>query len=348
MASASSATPSPTVEPEALKPKEDTETITKTENAKVDHHELNENEKKRHNATFKPSHKATFLGLGVVIIILAINVGVIVVLLGSQSNKNKSINDKGVSISPAVLSKLGVNNAQIGSGNEQLIVDPSAQFNSGLTVAGDVKIGGKLQLNSTFSATSANLTQLQAGNTSLSSLNVNGNSTASNLSVRGNLGVSGSAVFQNTLSVGQILTVNNSAAVANNLSVGGELTANTIATSNLILSGSIVFGSHILTSGTAPTAVPGGSADGSNGTVSIGGDDAAGTINVNIGYGATSGVLVKVAFHNAYSAQPRVVISPVGIAAVLYIEDPTTEGFYVADASGLPIGGFSINYIVEQ
>jgi len=328
---------------------DDKEVVNKTDSSKVSHAEIDPKEKKRQLKTFRPSHKATFMGLGAVIIILAINATVLAVLLKSETAKTKKLENQGVSISPADLAKLGVNNSKIGNASERLTVDPNAQFNSNLAVGGNVQIGGQLHLNSTFSASSANLTQLQAGNTSVTGLNVNGNATASNLSLRGKIGVAGAAVFQNTVNIGQILTVENSAAVANNLSVGGEITANTIATNNLILSGSFVFGSHIQTSGLSPSVIPGGGALGDNGTVSINGDDATGTIDINIGANAhDGGILAQVTFHNSYTAQPRIVITPIGIGANFYIVSPSTSGFSVAVTSALPPGGYALDYIVEQ
>ena len=347
MASATSADPDKQPEAESLKPRADNGTIVKPDDDKAIHHPITDNQKKLHRSVYRPSHKATFIGLAVVIVILGINAAVLGFLLTSQNSSSKSINARGVSISQAALSKLGVNNAQIGNSNEQLIIDPKAQFNSGLTVAGDVKIGGQLHLNSTFSASNASLSQLQAGNTSLSSLNVNGNATESNLSLRGSLGVLGAATFQNTVTVGQILSVDNSAAIANNLSVGGEITANTVATNNLILSGTFVLGSHIQTSGSSPTAGP-GNALGSNGTISINGDDAAGTVNINVGVNASPGVLARVAFHSDYSSTPRIVISPIGVGANFFITSPSVGGFNIEVSSSLPAGNYAIDYIVEQ
>ena len=348
MASTTSVDPSKQPEPETLKPKSDEAPEVNPANNQATRYPVGPTEKSNRRLAYRPSHKATFIGLGAVILILAINAVVLGILLSSANAKNKTLNDKGVSISPALLSKLGVNDAQIGSSNEQLVVDPNAQFNSAVTVAGNVNISGQLHLNSTFSAANADLTQLQAGNTSLSTLSVNGNTTATNLGVKGNLGVSGTAVFQNTVTVGQILTVDNSAAIANNLSVGGELSANTIAVNNLILSGTFVLGSHVQTSGLAPSVGPGGTALGSFGTVTISGNDASGTITINIGAGATSGVLARVAFHAQYSSMPRIVITPIGIGANFFISSPSVSGFDVEVTSGLPPGGFAMDYIVEQ
>ncbi len=338
-------------EAEALKPVANDSAGIKTNETNANHHPTPQIEKKQHRSIYRPSHKATFVGLSVVVAILAINAIVLEFLLNNTNTNNKAPINKGVSISPAVLSKLGVNSSQIGNANEQLTVDPKALFNSGLTVAGNVKIGGALHINSAFSASAANLNQLQASNSTINNLNVNGNSTESNLSIRGKLAVQGPSTFQNTLTVGQILSVDNNAAIANNLSIGGELTANTIAASNLILSGTFVFGSHIQTNGLPPSVGPGSTALGSNGNVTISGNDASGTLTINIGTGATNGILARVAFHSPYTSMPRIVITPVGIGANFYLTGISVNGFSVAvtdGGSGLPPGGYSINYIVEQ
>ena len=296
---------------------------------------------------YRPSHRATFISLGVIIIILTINAVVIGILISNQSNKSSKNSLSTINLTPNILSKLGVNNSQIGNSNEQLVVDPNAQFNSSLAVAGSVKIGGQLHLNSTFTATSANLTQLQAGNTALSSLNVNGNSTVSDLSARNNLSVQGTADFQGNVNVNQLLTVDQSAAVANNLSVGNTLTANTIETNRLIISGPLTLGDHIVTSGNSPT-VQNGNALGNNGTISISGDDAAGIVNINIGTNASSGSLFYLKYNSAYSTLPSVVISPVGVSGSFYITNSSTQGFNVMVSNNLAVGNYSINYIVEQ
>lgn len=296
---------------------------------------------------YRPSHRATFISLGVIIVILAINATVIGFLISNQSSKSSKSNVSSINLTPNVLSKLGVNSSQIGNANEQLIVDPNAQFNSSLAVAGSVKIGGQLHLNSTFTATNANLTQLQAGNTALSSLNVNGNSTVTDLSARNNLSVQGTADFQGNVNVGQLLTIDQSAAVANNLSVGNVLTANTIDTSKLIISGPFSLGDHIVTVGSTPT-IHSGNALGSNGTVSISGDDAAGIVNINTGTNATSGTLFYLTFNSSYSTTPVIVITPVGVGGSFYVTNPSSNGFNVMVGNNLPVGNYSIDYIVEQ
>ncbi len=309
-----------------------------------------DSEKRRHALAFRPSHKAMFIGLAVVIVILAINAGVLAFLLKKESANQKAISDKGVSISPSTLKKLGVNDTQIGSSNEQLVVNPSAQFNSQLKVAGNVQIGGQLHLNSTFNATTADISQLQAGTANVNSININGSATASTLSVRNNFAVNGAAQFQNAVTVAQLLSVDNSAAVANNLSVGGDLSANTIATGGLVLSGSIQIGSHIITAGLNPSVTPAGATLGTSGSVSISGDDIAGTIDVNAaGNAAGTGPVVYVLFHAGYSTKPVIVITPVNSYGEFYVAGVSTSGFDIDTASPLtPGASYSINYLVEQ
>ncbi len=340
------------LEPEAetLKPRDDQVSVeTKPADQATSRHKLEQGEANRRRFTYRPSHRATFIGLGVVIVILAVNAVVLGFLLKGAPSQNNSLANRGVSISPGVLSKLGVNDTQIGNTNETLVVDPAAQFNSKLSVAGNVSISGQLNLNSTLNASSASLNQLKTGSVTVNQISINGSATASSLSVTGNLGVAGTSHFQNSVQVDQLLSVSNSAAIANNLSVGNEITARNISTNNLSIAGTVIFGSHMITSGTTPSVGPGGPALGGQGSVSINGDDAAGTISVNIGAGAPSGGnLVNLSFANQYSGVPRVVITAIGCPATFYLTSVTTSGFSVAVSSALSPTHFYIDYIVEQ
>lgn len=335
------------VEAETLKTRSDSEKVAaEPKDSKVNRSEVTDKDKKRRLSAYRPTHKATFIGLAVVVAILAINAGILGFLLQKESATQKSIDQKGVTISPSTLSKLGVNDTQIGSSNEELVINPAAQFNSAITVAGDVSIGGQLHLNSTLNASNAALSQLQAGNTTVSAININGAATASTLSVRNNMAVNGGAQFQNTVTIAKLLSVEGSAAVASNLSVGGELSASNVAAGNLLISGILDIGGHVMTAGATP-AISKGSAPGSTGSVSISGNDESGTIFVSAGNGAGSGEVAYVAFHSGYSTVPSVVISPVGGYAEFYIGSVSAGGFSVSSALALS-GSYQINYIVEQ
>lgn len=299
--------------------------------------------------TYRPSHKATFIGLFVVIMILAINAGVLTFILKGKSKANNQANSGQVTLSPSVLNKIGVNTSSVGNSGTLLEVGPDAQFDGKMTVAGNVNIGGALKLNSTFTASDANLNQLEAGNTALSQLDVNGNTTLSALSLRDTLAVTGATQLQGAVTIGQLLTVNNNLNLSGNLSIGGVLITKSFSAGNLTSTSTLNVAGHIITGGSEPSVGPGtGGALGSNGTVSISGDDSAGAIAVNIGVGATSGVLANVAFHTEFNSLPRVVISPVNSDCGFGIYNLTTSGFTVEDNCSLAPGGYYIDFIAEQ
>lgn len=300
------------------------------------------NNKKPRHRTYHPSHKATFIGLAVVIAILGINAGALTFLLKKQAKNDNLAKNGQVTISSEQLSKLGINRTTIGGAGVDLIVAPNAQFKGNLSVAGTTRLSGELILNSKFTGTDATLLQLQAGKTQLSDLNVNGDGTISTLNLRKDLLVAGTTKIQGPVTINQLLTVVNSANVTGNLAVGGNLSVNKFSVQSLVVNG------HLLSSGSTPNVGPGGAALGSNGTVSISGNDTAGTIAVNTGVGASAGTLANVAFHTQYASLPRVVVTPVGIGATIYITNLTIGGFSVAVTSGLPPGGYLINYIAIQ
>src|SRR5487761_1115000 len=65
------------------------------------------NPKKPPRRTFRPSHRATFIGLAVVVAILAINAAVFTILLKKQATNDQLAKGQ-VSISTADLNKLGI------------------------------------------------------------------------------------------------------------------------------------------------------------------------------------------------------------------------------------------------
>ncbi|MGH7141999.1 MAG: hypothetical protein ACREF5_00755 [Candidatus Saccharimonadales bacterium] len=332
--------------PEVLKPRADDGTPTGEATLLSPTSPSPESGKKSRRRTYRPSHKATFIGLAVVILILAINAGILGFVLKSKS-ANNDLNNNQVTISSAALSRIGVNNSSLGDSGIELTVGPNAQFNGKVTVAGNVSVGGQLQLNSELVASNANLTQLEAGNTSLSQLDVNGNSTLSNLSLRNGLSVTGTTQLQGAVTISQLLTVNNNLTVTGNLAVGGVLSTNSFSARSLTSTSTLTVDGHVITGGLTPS-VGRGSALGSNGTVSVSGNDSSGTISINIGTGAGPGTLLYLAFRTNYSSVPHIVISPIGVAANFYISSPSVGGFSIGVSSGLPIGGYSIDYIVEQ
>jgi hypothetical protein len=298
---------------------------------------------------YRPSHKATFIGLAVVVGILAINAVVISFVIGGQASPTASTTGLStVTLSTSALNKLGVSRNPVGNSGEELIVGPNSRFNGTVTVGSNVSIAGQLTLNSKFSATDASLTTLQAGDTSLSKLNVNGDGTVSNFNLRQNLAVVGTSTLQGPVTIGQLLTVNNSVNIAGNLAVGGLLTVRNFEASSLVSDTTLTIGGHVITAGSQPSYSK-GSALRSTDTVSLSGNDASGTIQVNVGSGSTaSGTLIQVSFRSQYSNTPHVVVSPVGSSPGGYYVNRSSTGFSIAVSGGLSYGGYGFDYIVVQ
>lgn len=297
--------------------------------------------KKLHRRAYRPSHRATFIGLAVVVAILAINIVVLGFILKGKDNAS-SLRDK-VTISPAVLDKLGVSSSNLGSAGTKLTVGPDSDFKGKVNIAGDTNISGGLNLNGKLSGTNANFTQLQGGNTSLSQLNVNGDGTLNNLNLRSQLIVAGKTQLQGAVTINQLLTVFNNLTVTGNLSIGGTFSARSLASNS-----TLVVGGHIITSGTAPAISPGNHL-GSNGTVSISGNDASGTVAVNLGVGGGGGWLATITFNTAYSNIPHVTVTPIGgNVGNFYITRGSTN-FSIYITGSFPSGGsVAFDYIVEQ
>jgi cytoskeletal protein CcmA (bactofilin family) len=302
----------------------------------------------KRRGTYRPSHKATFIGLAVILAVLAVNAGIISFVIKTQSSKTKSQADQGaVTLNPSVLNKLGVSRNSVGDLGTRLVIGPDSQFNGTVKVGGDVSIAGQLKLNSKFSANDASLTQLQAGKTSLADLDVNGDATVSTLNLRKDLNVTGATKLQGAVTVSQLFTVNNSVNIAGNLAVGGVLSVNGFHSSSLVSDSTITIGGHVITRGSAPGVGPGPGV-GSNGTVSISGNDAAGTVAVNTGTGAGGGILANVAFRSQYGTVPHVVVTAVGPGTGSVYVNRTIGGFSIGVNGALAPGGYAFDYIVEQ
>jgi cytoskeletal protein CcmA (bactofilin family) len=213
---------------------------------------------RRRLRTYRPSHKATFIGIGVIVAILAINAGAIwFIVQQNQSNANANKKTAAVSISSDTLSKLGVNRDPVAGTSTQLTIDPNSRFNGSVTVGNDVSVGGQLKLNGVFSAPSANLSKLQAGDTAIDKLNVNGDGTVSTLNLRNDLNVTGTSRLQGPVILSQLLTVNNNLNVAGNLAVGGTLSTRTFEALSIVADNGLTVGGHIATRGSAPGVGPG-------------------------------------------------------------------------------------------
>jgi hypothetical protein len=148
------------------------------------------------------------------------------------------------------------------------------------------------------------------------------------------------------VTISQLLTVNNNVGITGSLSVGGALSTNNLAVRSLTITSTLTIGGHIITSGLAPGVSAGGGV-GNNGTVSISGNDAAGTVAINTGTGASGGHMASISFRNRYSNIPHVVVTPIGNVGSFYISRSAT-GFSIFVGNALPPASYAFDYVVVQ
>lgn len=301
---------------------------------------------RRRHIAYRPSHKATFIGVAVIVLVLVANAALLAFIMRDQAKADSEVDKNAVTLSPATLEKLGVSRNPVGSKGTELVVNPNSKFNGTVTVASDMSVSGQLKLNGRFAAPDAAFTKLQAGDTAVEKLNVNGDATVSNLNLRKDMTIAGATRLQGPVTISQLATINNNLNVSGSLAVGGTLSVRNLQVSSLTSDTTLTIGGHIITRGAVPS-LSAGSGAGSNGTVSVSGSDTSGTVAVNVGTGGGNGVLASLTFRNQYANTPHVVVTPVGRAANIYI-NRTSSGFSIVASGGLGSGGYAFDYIVMQ
>lgn len=182
-----------------------------------------------------------------------------------------------------------------------------------------------------------------------------------NLDVDGILTVKGQTILQGPLTIEQDatlrdgLTVGGNTAIGGNLSTTGSITAaslsvGSITISTVNVSSDITFGGHLVPNGPAPSSRTSVSASG--GSVTVNGNDTAGTITINIGGGATlAGELAIVTFNRAFNATPKVQLTPINTpASTLNYYATRSATFFTINTSTTPTNGASyvFDYFVTQ
>lgn len=295
--------------------------------------------------SYKPSHKATFIGLAVIGVILAINVTVVSFIMRSPSSAAEQAKSE-VTLSSDTLNSLGVNKTAVGNEGAKLTVGPDSTFNGTITVAKDANFGGALQLNGKLTAGDTAFAKLQAGDTSLSKLTVNSDISADSLLLRKDLTVPGTTRLNGAVTIAQLLTVNNNVNITGSLAVGGSLSVHNFQASSLASDTTLTIGGHVVTRGGTP-GVSGGNGLGQSGTATLSGSDTSGGISLGVGVGSSGGLLCSVTFSMKYAGTPHVVVTPVGRNMNLYI-NRSADGFQVYADGAVPAGGYAIDYIVMQ
>lgn len=229
------------------------------------------------------------------------------------------------SLSEEAAKQLASSNVTVGSSKQILNVASNAIFGgsvlvrSDLEVAGDIKLGGNIELPGLAVTGSSKFSQLQTD-----TLSVTANATVQGtLTVRRGVSVLGTSTF-------------------------GNISAAQVSTNALQLNGNLVLTRHVVAGGPIPGSSR-GTALGSGGTASVNGSDTAGSVTIHTGGGPGAGCFINVNFVTRYDNVPRVIITPVGsgAAAVNYYINRSTTGFSICTTNGAPSGQtFGFDYII--
>lgn len=169
------------------------------------------------------------------------------------------------------------------------------------------------------------------------------------LSVGGKVSIQSDTNIQGNLSVGKSLSVGSNLTV-NGLITAASLNVGSLTLSSINLSSNLVFGGHIVPSGTAPAARASSGAAG--GSVVITGNDTAGTITITTGSGGlTAGELAVITFKTAFGATPKVQLTPLNAAAAnLNYFATHTATFFTINSTTAPAAGttYIFDYLVTQ
>jgi cytoskeletal protein CcmA (bactofilin family) len=264
------------------------------------------------------------LYLALFILVVVVAVGILVTLTIKSNKPPKNALDS-QNLSQQELQQLANTDVTVGSPKQVLTVQANAVFagavlvRSNLEVAGSLKVGGSLSLNS--------LTV--TGATQLSDTNVG------NLTVTGALNVQGALALKNGISV------------SGNSNFTGNVTTASLTTGTLNLNGDLVLTHHISAGGPTP-GISRGTATGGGGTVSLSGSDTSGSITINTGSNPPAGCFASVTFSTKFANTPHVVVTPIGsgAAGLQYYIDRTTSGFSICAANAATAGmSFGFDYM---
>lgn len=248
--------------------------------------------------------------LAFVLSILLVGTGTAIALLAKPSKQAPTVVINTQSLDNGTLNQLTPQGS--GQAKQQLTITPDTIFKNNVTVQGTTELD-------------------------------------KDLSVGGKVTIQGDENVQGNLSVGKSLSV------GSNLTVSGLITAaslnvGSLTLSSINLSSNLVFGGHIVPTGTEPAARASSSAGG--GTVSISGNDTAGTITITTGSGGLSaGEMAVITFKTAFAATPKVQFTPLNAAASnLHYYATHTATFFTLNSSTTPTGAttYVFDYLVTQ
>ena len=233
-------------------------------------------------------------------------------------------------LSADALKQLANTDATVGNTSQTLTIQGNAIIagqtltRGNLNVAGNIQTGGSIQAPSLTISGSANIGTAQANTLQVAStFAVQGGTTLADLNVAGTS------------------------------SFNGAMTASQITVTRLVLSGNAMLQvpNHISFTGPSPTRTVNNSVLGNGGTASINGSDTSGNININTGSNTVAGCFARIIFQQAFTSEPRVIVSPVNAAAgqTQYYVERNLTGFNICTANAAPTNqAFGFDYFVTS
>lgn len=232
-------------------------------------------------------------------------------------------------LTESALQQLAKTDASVGNTSQTLTIQGNAVvagqtlMRGNLNIAGNLQTGGSIQGPTLTISGAANL-----GDTQINTLQVASNAAVQGATTLRDVSVAGTSTFS------------------------GAMTASQISVTRLVLSGNAVLQVPNHLSFTGPSPSRGGitpSVLGGGGSATVSGSDTAGVVNINTGNNPTPGCFTRINFNQAFTSQPRVIISPIGAGAgqTQYYVDRNTTGFSICTANAAPANQtFAFDYFV--
>jgi cytoskeletal protein CcmA (bactofilin family) len=263
--------------------------------------------------------------------LLVMSIGVVVSVVGYLNSKKppKLPTIANQELTADTLKQLANSDATVGSSGQTLTVQGNAVFAGQVLVRSDLNVAGNIQLGGVLNVPTLTV----SGKTNLADTQIN------------TLQVASTTTLQGTVTVQKDLNVGGTAAFS------GPVVAGTITASKIIMSGNgqLQIPNHLSFPGATPARTLNAALLGTGGSATLGGSDTSGTINVNTGNGPSAGCFMTVKFNVPYATTPHVIISPVGLGAALsqYYVERSTTGFSVCSANAPPANQpFAYDYFI--
>lgn len=256
-----------------------------------------------------------YLVLFIAIIIVSIILSVALSRLNSDNaTEGPTITVEGnQQLDQAALDDLLAQESTVGTIDQTLTVAANTIFNGKILVKDDLDVAGSINVG---------------GPLSLPGITVAGTSSFDDVQVSNNLSILGGISTQGSVTIQQGINISGNAAV------GGNISASSITTDSLQLSNDLALTRHIDTGGSIVSAAS-GSAVGAGGTVSVSGNDIAGTVTINTGGGPPAGIMARITFTSRYNQTPVVHITPVNsnTAQLDYYIERDSASFSIGSAT---------------